>query len=248
MNSEMHEFYNQGLYTSVSQATRSASPTFQQVLGLFTAEPCAQLLDIGCSDGFHTSLIRERLGNPHTIGVDIGLERLKDCQQRNIDTLVGDPATALLGFRDASFDCIHCGEVIEHVFAPDQLLRNIHRLLKPGGYAVLSTPNLASWRNRIALMLGWQPFWSEVSSEVLVGNPRCSGQPSGHIRLFTPRALRALVQRHGLRVERMIGLAYLQNVSSPDLTAWLADSVDRFLPRLNPELGDGIAVRLRRDQ
>lgn len=247
MSADIRDFYNQGLYTDGATEPTTASPAFQRALSLFTAEPCQRLLDIGCGDGVHTSLIRERIGNPQTVGVDIGLARLKRCRERNIDAMVSDLDAILLGLRDEVFDCIHCGEVIEHLFAPDQLLRNIRRLLAPGGYAILTTPNLASWRNRIALGLGWQPFWSEVSAEVLVGNPRCSGQPSGHIRLFTPRALGELVARHGLRVERMIGIAYLQQVPPPDLTGWLADSVDRLLPVLSPSLGDGIAMRLRRD-
>jgi SAM-dependent methyltransferase len=41
---------------------------------------------------------------------------------------------------DSSFDCVVCSEVIEHVTDVDGLLSEIHRLLKPGGRAVITTP------------------------------------------------------------------------------------------------------------
>jgi SAM-dependent methyltransferase len=47
-----------------------------------------------------------------------------------------------LPFRDASMDAIVCLEVIEHVRDPEQLLAEIHRVLKPGGRALMSMPFL----------------------------------------------------------------------------------------------------------
>jgi methionine biosynthesis protein MetW len=240
------QFYDQGIYQASEENLTVPSPTFLQMLRLFTPQGGGRLLDIGCGDGVHTRVIRDYIGAEQAVGLDISAARLRFGQRQGLAVVVGDLDQGLTSMRDSSFDVIHCGEVIEHLFNPDSLLRGIARLLKPGGYAVLSTPNLASWRNRIALMLGWQPFWSEVSTEVVIGNPRCWGQPCGHLRLFTPRALLALSAHHGLKVERLIGLAQFQDVPPRDLVSWLADRADSLVPSLFPSLGDGLAVRLSR--
>ena len=53
---------------------------------------------------------------------------------------------------DASFDVVVAAEVIEHLENPRAISREIFRILRPGGKAVLSTPNNESWRSLIALL------------------------------------------------------------------------------------------------
>ena len=43
-------------------------------------------------------------------------------------------------FADASFDAVLCSQVFEHVFTPEDFLREINRVLRPGGYLVLTVP------------------------------------------------------------------------------------------------------------
>ena len=45
-----------------------------------------------------------------------------------------------LAFRDASFDAIYCSHVLEHVPDDRQAMRELHRVLKPGGWAILQVP------------------------------------------------------------------------------------------------------------
>ncbi len=44
--------------------------------------------------------------------------------------------------RDATFDTIVLSDVLEHIFHPDRLLREIHRVLRPGATALINTPFL----------------------------------------------------------------------------------------------------------
>jgi SAM-dependent methyltransferase len=115
--------------------------------GLEHPSDLGQLLDIGCYDGDKTNAIPRVIGSDGVVGVDFEGTPLHAAQRKGIQAVAADlDVDAPLPFADGSFDCIHAGEVIEHFFSPDLLLSEIARLLKPGGYAVITTPNLASWR------------------------------------------------------------------------------------------------------
>lgn len=69
----------------------------------------------------------------------------------------GMPATEKhrLPFPDNQFDVISCWETMEHFnFNPVGFVRDLHRILKPGGEAFITVPNLARFENRIRLLLG----------------------------------------------------------------------------------------------
>jgi SAM-dependent methyltransferase len=62
-----------------------------------------------------------------------------------------------LPFDDASCDVVVCTEVLEHLAMGGPLVREMARVLKPGGTAVISVPNIASLKSRIKLLLGGLP-------------------------------------------------------------------------------------------
>ena len=60
-----------------------------------------------------------------------------------------------LGFGNASFDTILCWETMEHLnFNPVKIVREFHRVLKPGGRVCITVPNKASFQSILALILG----------------------------------------------------------------------------------------------
>jgi SAM-dependent methyltransferase len=100
-----------------------------------------------------------------------------------------------------TFDVVFCGEIIEHLFSPDALLDEIRLVMRDDAILVLSTPNLGYYVNRLLLLAGISPLYLENSSEAKLGRRfRWLGQGNsteGHIRLFTYRALRDLLERKG---------------------------------------------------
>jgi ubiquinone/menaquinone biosynthesis C-methylase UbiE len=81
---------------------------------------------------------------------DINVERflLKDTikfKKANINT---DP----LPYPDQSFDLVTATEVVEHLENPRFFIREIARILKPGGYVILSTPNILNTKSRLRFM------------------------------------------------------------------------------------------------
>lgn len=112
-----------------------------------------------------------------------------------------------LPFADASFDLVTCNHVLEHVFQTEFLVREIRRVCRPDGLAIISVPNCAAWMNRIAFLFGGQPLGTEVGTESVtygfwpgfLKHRLNQFSPSGHIRDFTPRSLRDLTAACGFK-------------------------------------------------
>lgn len=68
-----------------------------------------------------------------------------------------DGPAAHLPFADESVDCVICTEVLEHLTAGTPLVREIGRVLKPGGVAIVSVPNICSLKSRIKVLFGRLP-------------------------------------------------------------------------------------------
>jgi SAM-dependent methyltransferase len=161
------------------------------------------LLDLGCSDGSLTVEIARVVGASVTYCVDIDVNALGVALARGLKTSVADLSRDRIPLPDNSVDLAVSLEVIEHLLNPDNMLREVYRVLREGGYLLITTPNLASWVNRLVMLLGYQPYNCEVSTEILAGVPwrgRTFAKPAGHIRPFTLRALKELLAYHGFKV------------------------------------------------
>ncbi|MDI6807225.1 MAG: methyltransferase domain-containing protein [Candidatus Aenigmarchaeota archaeon] len=122
--------------------------------------------------------------------MDCDEKLLQKAGKKGIRTKKVNLETDSFPFSRRMFDLIFCGEVIEHIYNTDFLLDQIKRVLRYDGDLISSTCNLASLTNRLLLLFGFQPGGSEVSLKHLVGNPFIKGKTSGHIRVFTLKALK----------------------------------------------------------
>lgn len=96
-------------------------------------------LDAGCGGGRY-SIAMGRLGAAKVIGCDVSAEGIKDCRRRakGVPTVSFDEASVLdLPFEDASFDFVCSSGVLHHTADPARGLREITRVLRPGGRVFL---------------------------------------------------------------------------------------------------------------
>lgn len=151
----------------------------------------ARLLDVGCGIGSNLIQICHQLefDSPFLGGVEISQAAVQAARERGIDARCVDVNTDVLPFSDESFDAVLFMEAIEHLWNSDMVMREIHRVLRDGGIIILTTPNLASWANRMALLLGFQPPSLEISLVRGFGLPPGVTSGVGHIKAFTRRAL-----------------------------------------------------------
>ena len=160
-------------------------------------------LDLGCADGSFTIQTAENVGAHEVCGVDTSMEALNIASSRDVKTFNVDLNNESLPFQDNFFDLITAIEVIEHLTDTDHLLLESYRCLRRDGYFVITTPNLASWVNRILLLLGYIPGMYEVSFKYRVGKPFNNKQPfhaSGHLRLYTLKALVDHLEIYGFKI------------------------------------------------
>ncbi len=73
------------------------------------------------------------------------------------DSIVSD-LNKKFPLEDNLFDTVVSTDVIEHLYDINNFLSEIHRVLKKGGKVIISTPNAISWRNRLFLLFGKNPF------------------------------------------------------------------------------------------
>jgi len=117
----------------------------------------ARVLDCGCREGENTIRLSGLTGSTRVIGLDYNRRVLKEAKHRGILSVQADFNQGF-PLKKASVDVIIASDILEHLVLPDLFLKELYRALRPGGYIVLDTPNLASWHNIFALLLGIQPF------------------------------------------------------------------------------------------
>lgn len=165
---------------------------FRSLFG-FTRVTRGCLLDAGCGTGNETVHLRQQAPGLQIYGVDLSSAALGIAASRPEvgHALFYRAALENLPFPDEVFDYIASHEVIEHVEDPAEVLRELYRVLKPGGACVIATPNGAS-------------LWIEHLRQRgmrLIGR---RGAPVGADHTRPPSFWRRQFARAGFAVERQI--------------------------------------------
>lgn len=153
-----------------------------------------RILDIGCGVGAFVRRLREF--SPRVAGIDVDAERVTEGGKE-----VPDLALAVaerLPFADGTFDVAVLHEVLEHVSDDQATLREAHRVLAPGGRAVIFCPNRLYPFETHGIFLGKRYVFGNM--------PLVNYLPDAfrdrlvpHARAYTKGRLRRLYRRAGLR-------------------------------------------------
>ena len=99
------------------------------------------MLDLGCGAGGSVDLFRARDPDVQWIGLDVSSSREAQSRTR-ADARFATFDGVSIPFESGSFDLVYCKQVLEHVRRPGPLLRDVRRVLAPGGFFAGSTSQL----------------------------------------------------------------------------------------------------------
>lgn len=172
-------------------------------------DPDKKILDVACG----ISTLGKEFGN-QVYGLDLNPEAVRLAQKNGINAKVGD-VEKKWDYPDEYFDVVIASHIIEHVVNPDHLILEAKRVLKKNGLFIVATPNLAAWFNRILLLLGFQPFFTEVSTIDKTLGLKFTRRltflrsPLGHLRLFTLGSLRDILELNKFKIVKTSGAEFL---------------------------------------
>jgi len=138
-------------------------------------------VDLGCGQGELLAKAGER--GLAGLGLDFWAQNARATARAGHPALAAD-LNRPLPFRDASLDGLCLVEVIEHIVRAEQLVDEMARVLRPGGWLVLTTPNVVHWTYRWRTLTGHAPK-----------------QEGYHYRFFTRDRLERMLAARGFALE-----------------------------------------------
>lgn len=153
--------------------------------------PEGTMLDLGCGEGRHIFGLMEKFPDLKCIGLDPHIESLDKAFEglKFLESISNTKTNFLSGsayslpFSDDSFDLVVCSEVLEHLHDYKDAIKEINRVLKPGGQFLASVP--AEFPEKICWLL------SEAYQN----------QPGGHLRIFKKNELIEEIAEHNFSFE-----------------------------------------------
>jgi SAM-dependent methyltransferase len=135
-----------------------------------------KVLDVGCATGFFLEIAQERGWDVYGVELSTYAARLS---QKKFGKNIFNGTLEAACFADNEFDLIALSDLLEHIPEPLAFLQEVRRILKPGGMAMIVTPNVASLSER--LMRG---KWSHYKTE--------------HLYYLSPRTIGRFLERSDL--------------------------------------------------
>lgn len=224
---------------------------FRELLQL---SPNDVFLDVGCGEGYYTMPLAQaaRL----SIGADVSSSVLQLMRSlRNYDAKQLAPCVTdveHLPFADGTFDKALCSHLLEHVLDDRAVVREMHRVVKPGGIAVLAVP--LKYTTPYRLVRGAESLGRAL---LRPGKQAASVAPPGeldvrlvgrqaHIRHYSVEVFTRMVEEMGFVVRRVLGMWF------HDPRHWLVYQTQPCafwyrlgtrLAKWDPNLGAGLVVQ-----
>jgi 2-polyprenyl-3-methyl-5-hydroxy-6-metoxy-1,4-benzoquinol methylase len=168
-----------------------------------------RVLDLGCATGTTGAALKER--QPvEVVGVEREPEYAREAATR-LDRVVTADVEAFDPAELGTFDALIAADVLEHLVDPWAALRRCTALLRPGGTAVVSLPNVGHWSTYAHLLGG---SWPRKPQGIF---------DATHLRWFTLRDARELLAQAGLETHTVDRRGWI---------AWRGSRADALVPPL----------------
>ncbi len=154
--------------------------------------PFNTVLDIGAGSGTDLEIYKSINPSAKLFAIESYQPNIVVLQSKDIETYTLNIEQEKLPFADNSMDIITVNQILEHVKEIFWILHEITRVLKVGGRLVIGVPNLASFHNRLLLLMGKQPS--------------CIKADSAHVRGYTKESIVNFLRLfHGYELQHFKG-------------------------------------------
>jgi len=185
----------------------------KNALKLIILRKDAKYLDIGCSNGKVAQKIAQKIQTKDVHGIDIA--NIDDAKRNGVNAIFFDlNEQEKLPYKDKVFDVLTCFDTLEHIYNTDFVVREIKRVLKDDGYAIIIVPRTDSLINILLLIFGYQMMSGGCSLERNYGN-FSDNRISAHMAHFTKRDLINMFEYHGFRIDKY--------TEASTIGAWIGD-------------------------
>ncbi|MCL2190803.1 MAG: class I SAM-dependent methyltransferase [Treponema sp.] len=188
----------------------------RELMGRIPGGP--RVLDVGCATGALLAFLRGR--GWRATGAEISPSAEYARQRRGLD--VRRATVEDCAFPAASFDLVLASHLIEHLNRPGEFIREVARILSPGGYFLLTTPNIDGFQARL--------FGGRWRAAIF-----------DHLYLFSARTLRAMLGDRGFATLGVYTWGGLAVGTAPGPVKRVADRAVKLLGA-----GDVMLVKARR--
>lgn len=178
------DYYDQGIKTNLFQKYWHQKKW--RIIEKFLKDSTnGHLLDIGCADGTTTNQIYKSFPNLKITGLDFYKKAIDFARKTKpwINFVVGDAHN--LPFKNGSFELVTIIETLEHLENPQEVLKEIHRVLKKNGYLIIVQDT-----DSLLFRLVWF-LWTRGKGSVWTNS---------HISCMEPKDLFKLVKKAGFEI------------------------------------------------
>jgi SAM-dependent methyltransferase len=218
---------------AVARLEKQALLAASMTLGHFDAAPGMRVLDLATGVGAMAQELAERFPGIELVGLDLRESQLAVARRRHrVAEYVQGDARAM-PFADASFDRVHCSWLLEHVSDPARVLREVRRVLRPGGYCQFVEVDNATF--------GTKPVFAEI---VAVMDAMNHAQRAAGGDPFVGRELGALLTAAGFSAVRTWEVAVEADAASPVRLRQLVEEFAEIFEGLDESLGEGMRADL----
>lgn len=159
-----------------------------------------RVLEVGCAEGLLGESLKQQGLAAEVTGIELFPDAARVAETRLDRVICGDIESMDrdgMGLEPGSFDCIICGDVLEHLRDPWAVLSWLASRLKPGGKLIASIPNVRYWS--VVFPLLFRGEWRYQSQGIL---------DRTHLRFFTKTTAMQLLEQSGLTVTQSEPMLY----------------------------------------
>lgn len=180
------------------------------------------ILDIGCNRGGFAAALGDHIDADIVYGIDTDPDAREHARRRGLETFDVNVEGDQFPLESNSVDLVLCFGLVEHLTYFDNLFSETTRVLDDGFFWITS-PNLGSWLNRIALLTGHQPRNIEISREIAAGSLPVYNKDEflDHIHAPTYRCLVELLEYYNFEPIETAAL-------TPYQRSWFDALIDRI--------------------